>query len=368
MTSANPGHSKPKKKGRPPKIGAAQEKALREIIAADRYATVRQITARLAQRTGVTVHPLTVGKAMKRLGIHRVKQQRHRQPTARRYGYTARHRQPAAQDTYASSLTDAEWALVCDLFDPPGQPGRPPVHDRRQILDACLYVVRTGCAWRMLPHDFPHWDNVYKTFRRWQDDGLFEQLHDRLSAYWRTQMNRQGSPSTAVIDSQSSRHSPQGGKAGYDANKKIKGRKRHVVVDSLGVVLAVAISAASVSDRDGLEPAMAATIDKHPDITTLYADRGYGGQAADALAADRQIKVSIMPTTSSAWTGPQAELFGPPPTPPGGGLHKRWVVERTHAWHERFRRLIMHHDRLPEIGEAWTWLANASLLMKRLFQ
>jgi len=373
MTSANQGADtpeKPKTKGRPPKVGPEQQQVLREIIAADRYATVRQITARLFERTDISVHPYTVGQIIKRLGIRREKQQRHlpSKPAEPRYGYTARHRRPATHDMYATSLTDAEWDLVNDLFDPPGRPGRPPVHDRRQILDACLYVVRTGCAWRMLPKEFPRWDNVYKTFRRWQQDRLFEQLHDRLSAYWRRQMDRQASPSTAVIDSQSSRHSPQGGQAGYDANKKIKGRKRHVVVDSLGIVLAVAVSAASMSDRDGLTPALQATLDKHDRITTLYADRGYSGQAAEDLARRHNLDVSIMPTTSSAWTGPQAELFGPPPTPPGGGLSKRWVVERTHAWHERFRRLIMHHDRLPEIGEAWTWLANARLLMNRLLR
>lgn len=359
-----------KRIGRPPKVGPKEQQTLIEIVAEDRHATIGQIAARLAERTGVTVHPITLGKIIKRLDIRRVRQQRHVsvKPGTPRYGYHARHRAPEASAGYNSSLTNAEWAEVRDLFDPPGGPGRPPRHDRRAVLDACLYVVRTGCAWRMLPNDFPHWDNVYKTFRRWHRLGLFEQLHDRLSTYWRHQLDRTRSPSTVVIDSQSSRHSPQGGEAGYDANKKILGRKRHIVTDTLGIVLAITVSAASVSDRGALSSTMDAALAKHPHITTLYADRGYAGQAGDRLAADQAIDVSIMPSTSTAWTGPQAELFGPPPTPPGGGLYRRWVVERSHAWHERFRRLIMHHDRLPQISEAWTWLANARLLLNRLFR
>lgn len=355
--------------GRPPKLGPDGKQALIDLIAEDRYATVRDITRRLAQRTGVKLHPLTVGKIIKREGVRRQKQDRYRQPKPEpRYGYTERHRRSPTQGAYPTSLTDAEWNVVREIFDPPGRPGRPPTHDRRQMLDACLYIVRTGCSWRMLPKEFPDWDNVYKTFRRWHRDGLLEQLHDRLLAYWRSQMNRHASPSTAAIDSQSTRHSPQGGQAGYDANKKIKGRKRHVVVDSLGLLLAVAVSSASMTDRDALDSTVASAIDKYPRITTLYADRGYSGQAADALARERQMTVDIAPSTSSAWTGPQAELFGPPPAPAGGGMTKRWVVERTHAWHERFRRLIMHHDRLPEVGVAWTWLANARLMLNRLFR
>ncbi|ROO30485.1 transposase IS4 [Salinisphaera orenii MK-B5] len=351
-------------------MGPAEQQALCEIIAEDRHATVRQITARLAERTGVKVHPLTLGKIIKRLGIRRVHQTRHLPGPAAgsRYGYTERHRNAPTHARYASSVTDAEWAEVCDLFDPPGRGGRPPRHDRRAMLDACLYVVRTGCAWRMLPTDFPYWDNVYKTFRRWQSARLFEQMHDRLLVYWRAQMDRQASPTRAVIDSQSSRHSPQGGEAGFDANKKIKGRKRHMVTDTLGLVLAVSVSAACVSDRNALASTMDAALAKHPQITSLYADGGYAGQIADAWSSAHAVVVSITPSTARAWTGPQAELFGAPPTPPGGGLYKRWVVERTHAWQERFRRLIMHHDRLPEIGEAWVWLANARLLLNRLFR
>ena len=359
-----------KRIGRPPKVGPDEKRVLIEIIAEDRHATIRHIAAQLAERTGITIHPITLGKIMKRLDIRRVRQNRHVsvKPETPRYGYQARHRAPDASAGYPSSLTDAEWAEVCDLFDPPGQPGRPPRHDRRAVLDGCLYVLRTGCAWRLLPNDFPHWDNVYKTFRRWHQAGLFERLHDRLSIYWRRQMGRQRSPQAAVIDSQSNRHSPQGGEAGYDANKKILGRKRHIVTDTLGIVLAVTVSAASVADRSALAPTVGTVLAKHPHIETLYADNGYAGQAADNLSSEHAVDVAIMPSTGTAWTGPQAELFGPAPTPPGGGLYRRWVVERTHAWHERFRRLIIHHDRLAEVGEAWTWLANARLLLSRLFR
>lgn len=149
----------------------------------------------------------------------------------------------------------------------------PPKYPRRLLIDACCYVVRTGCAWRMLPKEFPAWQNVYRTFRRWVEQGKFEQMHDRLRSQWREREGREAAPTAAVLDAQSTRISPQGGERGYDAGKKVKGRKRHLVVDTLGLLLAVSVTAASVQDRDGAHPVVASTMAKYPSVETLFVDQ-----------------------------------------------------------------------------------------------
>lgn len=145
---------------------------------------------------------------------------------------------------------------MAGLFEEEGQRGTPPRYSRRLLVDACCYVLRSGCSWLMLPRDFPPWQNVYRTFRRWSQQGKFEQMHDRLRAQWRAREGRDPMPSAAVLDAQSTRSSPQGGPSDYDAGKKVKGRKRHMLVDTLGLVLAVSVTAASVQDRDGAHPVM----------------------------------------------------------------------------------------------------------------
>jgi len=127
----------------------------------------------------------------------------------------------------------------------------PPRYSRRALVDACCYVVRTGCSWRMLPNEFPPWKNVYGTFRRWAAEGRFEAMHDRLRAQWRACEGRSSAPSAAVLDAESARSSPQGGPSGFDAGKKVKGCKRNLVVDTLGLLLAVSVTTADVQDRDG---------------------------------------------------------------------------------------------------------------------
>ena len=372
MSSSKPEEHAPEqvktvRRGRPPKVGPIEIEALRAIIAEQPYSTVREISKELLDRTGTEVHPVTLAKTLKNLGIYR-EARRPASPApedTKRYGYGPQHRQTPDAGAYPSSLTDEEWRRVADLFDAPGRRGRPPKESRRKVLDACLYVVRTGCSWRMLPKDYPDWDNVYKTFRRWHKAGLFEQMHDRLRAFWREGLDRNVSPTTAVIDAQSTRHSPQGGESGIDAGKKVKGRKRHLVVDSLGLLLGVIVTAASIQDRDAFPPLMASVMDKHPGIERVYADSAYAGQKADEVERTHGVSVEIVRNTGKPWVDPaQPSLF--PEEPPANGLPKRWIVERTHAWNERSRRLIMHHDRLPEVSTAWVWLSEARLLLRRL--
>jgi transposase len=168
---------------------------------------------------------------------------------------------------------DAEWDLVADLFErAPGQRGTPAHYSRRALVNACSCVMRTACAWRLLPTTFPPWQTVYKAFVRWAAAGVFEQMQDRLRQQWRSRIGRTDAPTAAVIDAQSNRSSPQGGESGFDAGKKVKGRKRNLVVDTMSLVLALTVTAASVQDRDAAAAVVAQACAKAPGLQKLYID------------------------------------------------------------------------------------------------
>lgn len=344
---------------------------VRAVVAAKRGATMQELCDEFAKRTGIEVCTVTLHRAIKRAGLERIKTRETRaaaQP--RRYGYSTAHRAPpSTADEYASSLTDAEWALAADLFAPlEGGRGRPAKYERRTMVNACCYVLRTGCAWTMLPKSFPPWLAVHKSFSRWAAQGKFEELQQRLREQWRQRIERNAMPSAAVIDSQANRISPQGGISGYDAGKKVKGRKRHVVTDTLGLLLAVTVTAASVQDRDGAPDVVAQACAKYESIKTLYADSAYSGKCAQRLQHDNDITVEVVrrPGAFGEWDSSQLSLFT---RAEAGGfviLPKRWVVERTHAWLERERRMVMHHDRSTRNATAWAWLAQSRMLLRRL--
>lgn len=362
--------------GRPTKISGENENVLAQIVAIDPTATSGEIIAEFERLTGLLIHEQTLISSLRRLGIerdlHGAGVRIEKETRAPRYGYNESHRDVKPEQTFPSCVTDAEWELVKDIFENDGGRGLPPRISRRGLLDACSYVVRTGCSWRMLPRNFPKWQNVYRTFRRWSDQGKFEQMHDRLRDQWRHRESRDNAPTAAVIDAQSNRSSPQGGEAGFDAGKKVKGRKRHLVVDTLGLLLAVSVTAANVQDRDGAHPVIARAMEKYPSIQTLFVDGGYAGQCAQTVSQCHDIHVQVVrhPANKKVgrWIRPeQPDLFTVKADAKGFVvLPKRWVVERTHAWNERARRLIMHHDRLLKVSEAWVWLAEARMLLRRL--
>jgi transposase len=365
------------KRGRPSRLTEADRMELRAIVESNPTATWGALQSDLQSRTGVKAHVQTIQKVLREAGIERVRGRDGVQVVAGdqgapRYGYTDAHRRQEPEQIYPSCLTDAEWDLVEDLFDNEGRRGTPPQYARRVLLDACCYAVRTGCAWRMLPKEFPPWQNVYRTFRRWSEQGKFEQMHDHLRARWREREGRQAEPTAAVLDAQSTRSSPQGGDSGFDAGKKVKGRKRHLVVDTLGLLLAVSVTAASVQDRDGAHPVVASAMSKYPSVRTLFVDGGYAGQCAQTVSQCHGIKVDVVRHPASRNVGRlvdtrQADLFTVQSDAKGFVvLAKRWVVERTHAWNERARRLVMHHDRLATVAEAWVWMTEARMLLRRL--
>ncbi len=363
--------------GRKPSLNAAHTAVLRAIIQEQPRASLDEVTRELFRRAGVKVSTVTVRKALRAAGIERLKPLRRAGERAAvqgaaptRYGYTAAHRRTDGPSGMNTDLTDAEWARVADLFEPEGKRGTPPRYARRHMVNACCYVLRTGCAWRLLPKTFPPWQAVYKAFSRWAAAGVFEALHDRLRQQWRERMGRAPEPTAAIIDAQSTRSTAQGGATGFDAGKKIKGRKRHLVVDTLGLLLAVTVTAASVQDRDAAAEVVAQACTKVPGLQKLYTDGAYGGQCAQAIEQTHGIRVEVVRhpgnRSTGTWQDAQQPLW-PEVVAKGFVVQaKRWVVERTHAWNERARRLMAHHDRSNWAPLAWVWLAEARILATRL--
>lgn len=213
-------------------------------------ASLQEIANELHHRCGLRVCDATIRRALRAQSIVRLKPVRRacmeRAEGAKRYSYKTAQRREGISP-YSTNLTDAEWELVADLFERvPGQRGTPVHYSRRDLLNACSYVLRTGCAWRLLPETFPAWQAVYKVFSCWVCAGVFEQMQNRLREQWRTRMGRASTPTAAVIDAQSTRTSPQDGESGFDAGKRVKGRKRNLVVDTMGLLIAVTVTAASV--------------------------------------------------------------------------------------------------------------------------
>ena len=369
--------TQPGRPGRRPSLNAGHTAVLRAITQEQPRSSLDEVTRELLRRTGTKVNAVTVRKALREAGIERLKPLRRAGERAAvqggaptRYGYTQAHRRSDGPSGMNTDLTDAEWALVADLFEREGRRGAPPRFERRLMVNACCYALRTGCAWRLLPKTFPPWQAVYMSFKRWAAAGTFGTLHDRLRQQWRDRIGRAPEPTAAIIDAQSTRSTAQGGNTGFDAGKKVKGRKRHLVVDTLGLLLAVTVTAASVQDRDAAAEVVAQACAKVPGLKKLYTDGAYGGKCAHAIEQTHGISVEVVRhpgnRSTGTWQDAQQPLW-PEVVAKGFVVQaKRWVVERTHAWNERARRLMAHHDRSTWAPVAWVWLAEARILATRL--
>jgi putative transposase len=253
-----------------------------------------------------------------------------------------------------SDLTDAQWQVIAPYLPTgvPGRRGRPRTWPLRAITGAILYVDRTGCAWRYLPSDYPPWRTVYGYFAAWRDDGTLARLHDGLRARVRAAAGRAAEPTAAVIDSQSVRAADTVPKAtrGWDNAKKVNGRKRHLAVDSTGLVLAVVITAACVQDRDGAQPLLWNLRRACRRVRLVWADAVYNGRLT-AWAATLKMTIQIV-----ARRNPHAFEV----------LPRRWVVERTFAWISKHRRTVRDYERLPASHKAMILWAMTALMAHRL--
>ncbi|MGA1870532.1 MAG: IS5 family transposase [bacterium] len=257
------------------------------------------------------------------------------------------------EKNYWSDLTNERWELIKPLL-PESQNnrgyGRPRIICLRIILNAIFYLVRTGCQWRMLPHNFPNWKTVYHYFRKWRKDGTWERIHDNLHVRTRLKTGREGEPSAGIIDSQSVKTTEVGGLRGYDAGKKINGRKRHIIVDTMGLLIAVVVHEARIQDRDGAKLVFMKIFGQFPRLKHIWADGGYSG------------KLIIWANLFGDWALEIVKRVGK-------GfmiLPRRWVVERTFAWIGRYRRMSKDYEYRTDTSESMIRIAMIQLMLRRL--
>lgn len=254
--------------------------------------------------------------------------------------------------TYPTDLTNRQWDCIKDLLPAPKPGGRPRSLDMRQVINAILYIVVTGAQWRMLPKDYPNWKSVYHYFRAWRDDGTWQRLHDTLRAAVRRKHGKHKHPTAGCLDSQSVKSTQVPGERGYDSGKKVNGRKRHILVDTLGLLLAVVVTSAALSDAAGARLLFARLGGACKKLRRIWVDGTYRGKLA--LWVLEHCKFVLQPVLRPE--GHKGFL----------ALPKRWVVERTFAWLSQCRRLSKDYEVLPASSEAMIYLAMARLMLRRL--
>ena len=251
---------------------------------------------------------------------------------------------------YPSDLTESQWQVIKNIVDPNQRKRKYLLHD---IMNALLYIAKSGIQWRMLPKEYAPWESVYYYFRKWKRDGLIEETHDNLVERIRINNGKKATPSVGIVDSQSVKACNLcEGDIGYDGGKKIKGRKRHIVVDTLGLIMITVIHAANIHDSVGARKVMYALKDKYlSGIQKIFADGGYIGELIEWARIQFGWTLEIIKRN-------EMHTFKV--------LPKRWIVERTFAWLSFHRRMSKDYERLPESGIAFIHLSMIRLMLNRI--
>lgn len=272
---------------------------------------------------------------------------------------------------YATDLSDAEYACLAPYLPGPAAIGRPRLHPLREIVDAIRSGVRTGCQGRLLPHEFPPWQTASHYFRRWRLDGAWERSHTALRERLRAKVGRAPQPSAGIIDSQSVKTTSVGGVRGDDGAQKLSGRKRHVFVETQGLLLRVRVHAADIQDRAGVPQLLAGGAEEFPRMSPVWVDQGSTGTGRRWIEPEVGWTVEVVqhpPKPRGGWAPPGAVIDWAALRPKGfrGVLPRRWVVERTFSWFGQSRRLSKDYERRCETSEHLILISMIRLMLRRL--